>query len=105
RGRTVGVPFLYVAAPVEGGAVRLACPLSDVQAAVGRVRHTLLLGSLLALAVAVLISVAVAAFTARRLERITQFAKRIVYGAIGAGIFGNLGVVIGAYLDLRVDTR
>ena len=95
RSRTVGVPFLYVAAPVEGGAVRLAYPLSDVQAAVGRVRHTLLLGSLLALAVAVLISVAVAAFTARRLERITQFAKRIAHGDLGARISENLGDEIG----------
>src|SRR5205807_4487793 len=95
RSRTVGVPFLYVAAPVEGGAVRLAYPLSDVQAAVGRVRHTPLLGSLLALAVAVLISVAVAAFTARRLERITQFAKRIAHGDLGARISENLGDEIG----------
>ena len=95
QSRTVGVPFLYVAAPVEGGAVRLAYPLSDVQAAIGRARHTLLLGSLLALAVAVLISVAVAAFTARRLERITQFAKRIAHGDLGARISENSGDEIG----------
>src|SRR5579872_1583376 len=28
---TLGVPFLYVAAPIPGGAVRLAYPLSDVE--------------------------------------------------------------------------
>src|SRR5207244_12610300 len=95
RSSTVGVPLLYVAAPVEGGAVRLAYPLSDVQAALGRARHTLLLGSLLALAVAVLISVAVAAFTARRLERIMQFAKRIAHGDLGEGYSVELGEVIG----------
>jgi PAS domain-containing protein len=32
RSATIGVPFLYVAAPVSGGAVRLAYPLSDVEA-------------------------------------------------------------------------
>ncbi len=95
QSRTVGVPFLYVAAPVEGGAVRLAYPLSDIQGALSRVRHTLLLGSLLALAVALLISGAVAAFTARRLERITQFAKRIAHGDLGARISENLGDEIG----------
>ena len=36
RSRTVGVSFLYVAAPVTGGAVRLAYPLSDVEAALTR---------------------------------------------------------------------
>ena len=42
-----------------------------------------------------LISVAVAAFTARRLERITQFAKRIAHGDLGARISENLGDEIG----------
>ena len=30
--RSLGVPFLYVAAPISGGAVRLAYPLSDLEA-------------------------------------------------------------------------
>src|SRR5437899_11511473 len=107
QSRTVGVPLLYVAAPVEGGAVRLAYPLSDVQAALGRARHTLLLGSLLALAVALLISGAVAAFTARRLERIMQVAKRIARGDLGGRISENLGGEIGqlaASLDKTART-
>ena len=33
RSHTIGIPFLYVAAPVSGGAVRLAYPLVDVEAA------------------------------------------------------------------------
>ena len=32
RSTTLGIPFLYVAVPVSGGAVRLAYPLSDVEA-------------------------------------------------------------------------
>jgi two-component system phosphate regulon sensor histidine kinase PhoR len=103
QSRTVGVPFLYVAAPVEGGAVRLAYPLSDVQAALNRVRHTLFMGSLLALGVALLISGAVAAFTARRLERIMQFAKRIAHGDLGVRISENSGDEIGQ-LAASLDT-
>jgi two-component system, OmpR family, phosphate regulon sensor histidine kinase PhoR len=95
QSHTVGVPFLYVAAPVEGGAVRLAYPLSDVQAAISRVRRTLAIGSLLALAVALIISGAVAAFTARRLERIMQFAKSLAEGDLGAHISENSGDEIG----------
>jgi two-component system, OmpR family, phosphate regulon sensor histidine kinase PhoR len=95
QSHTVGVPFLYVAAPVEGGAVRLAYPLSDVQAAISRVRRTLAIGSLLALAVASIISGAVAAFTARRLERIMQFAKSLAEGDLGAHISENSGDEIG----------
>ncbi|PYX07842.1 MAG: two-component sensor histidine kinase [Acidobacteria bacterium] len=95
RSPAVGVPFLYVAAPVAGGAVRLAYPLSDMQAAVTGVRSKLVLGSLLAFAVALLISGAVAAFTAQRLERITQFADRIAHGDLGARISQNSGDEIG----------
>ena len=35
RSATLGIPFLYVAAPVSGGAVRLAYPLSDIEAVQG----------------------------------------------------------------------
>jgi len=86
RSRTVGVSFLYVAAPVAGGAVRLAYPLSDVEAAVTRVRRHLFLGSLLAFIVALLISSVAARSTARRLHRIVQFADRIAAGDLAARI-------------------
>ena len=86
RSRTVGVPFLYIAAPVAGGAVRLAYPLSDVEAAVTRVRRHLFLGSLLAFIVALLISGVAARSTARRLHRIVGFADRIAAGDLAARI-------------------
>jgi two-component system, OmpR family, phosphate regulon sensor histidine kinase PhoR len=35
----IGVPFLCVAAPISGGAVRLAYPLSDIAAATANVRR------------------------------------------------------------------
>jgi two-component system, OmpR family, phosphate regulon sensor histidine kinase PhoR len=86
RSRTVGIPFLYVAAPVAGGAVRLAYPLSDVEAALTRVRRQLLLGSLLAFVVALVISAVAAQSTARRLHRIVRFADRVAAGDLAARI-------------------
>src|SRR6185437_7385800 len=38
RSHTLGIEFLYVAAPVQGGAVRLAYPLVEIQQAVWNVR-------------------------------------------------------------------
>jgi two-component system phosphate regulon sensor histidine kinase PhoR len=66
RSATLGVPFLYVAAPIPGGAVRLAYPLSDVDAVEGQVRRRLLWGSLFASLVALLIA---APATDRRCRR------------------------------------
>jgi two-component system phosphate regulon sensor histidine kinase PhoR len=100
RSQTVGVPFLYVAAPVAGGAVRLAYPLSDVEASVSQVRRTLLVSSLLAFAVALLISGIAARSTARRLKRIVSFADRIAEGDLTARIeetsFDEIGKVASA---------
>jgi two-component system phosphate regulon sensor histidine kinase PhoR len=95
RSRTVGVPFLYVAAPVTGGAVRLAYPLSDVAAVLARVRHTLLLSSVLAFVVALVVSGLAAHLTARRLHQIVQFADRIATGDLTARIDEKSGDEIG----------
>jgi two-component system phosphate regulon sensor histidine kinase PhoR len=86
RSHTLGVPFLYVAAPISGGAVRLAYPLSDVEAETRNVRRTLLQGSALALLVALIIAGIVAQSTARRLQRIVKFADRIAGGDLTARI-------------------
>jgi two-component system phosphate regulon sensor histidine kinase PhoR len=86
RSQTLGVPFLYVAAPVSGGAVRLAYPLSDVEATTGRIRHTLLLASATAFVVALLIAAIAAQYIARRLRRIVEFADHIAEGDLTARI-------------------
>ena len=52
RSATLGIPFLYVAAPVSGGAVRLAYPLSDVEAVQAQVHRRLIWGSSLAFIIA-----------------------------------------------------
>jgi two-component system phosphate regulon sensor histidine kinase PhoR len=95
RSHTVGIPFLYVAAPVAGGAVRLAYPLSDVDAALARVRRHLLFGSLLAFLVALVISSIASRSIAGRLHRIVQFADRIAAGDLTARIEEPSGDEIG----------
>jgi two-component system phosphate regulon sensor histidine kinase PhoR len=86
RSHTIGIPFLYVAAPVSGGAVRLAYPLSDVEAASQRVHRALLLGSLIAFVIIMLLAAIAAYYTSRRLQRIVQFAERIAAGDLTARI-------------------
>lgn len=95
RSQNLGVPYLYVAAPVPGGAVRLAYPLSDLDASTTRSRNTLLLGSSIAFLAALLIAGAAAQLTARRLRRIVQFSERIAAGDLSARISEQSGDEIG----------
>ncbi len=86
RSRTIGIPFLYVAAPVSGGAVRLAYPLSDVESSSQRVHRALLRGSLVAFVIVMIAAAMAAQYTARRLQRIVKFAERIAAGDLTARI-------------------
>jgi two-component system phosphate regulon sensor histidine kinase PhoR len=83
---TIGIPFLYVAAPIPGGAVRLAYPLSAVQAVQSQVHRPLLWGSLFAVLVALMIAAVASILTARRLERIVDVAARIEQGDLRARV-------------------
>jgi two-component system, OmpR family, phosphate regulon sensor histidine kinase PhoR len=86
HGATIGIPFLYVAVPISGGAVRLAYPLSDVEAISAQVRHRLGLASGLALLFALLVAAVASQWSARRLERIVEVAARIAEGDLQARI-------------------
>jgi two-component system phosphate regulon sensor histidine kinase PhoR len=105
RSHTLGVPFLYVAAPISGGAVRLAYPLSDVEAATRDVNRTLFTGTALAFGVALLIAGIAAQSTAVRLQKILRFADRVAAGDLTARIdvsaFDEIGLVAKA-LDRTV---
>ncbi len=89
RSATLGLPFLYVAVPVSGGAVRLAYPLSDVEAVHAQVRSRMLWASVLALTVASLVAGAVSVWTARRLQRIVDVAASIAEGNLQARVDDN----------------
>jgi two-component system phosphate regulon sensor histidine kinase PhoR len=86
RSATLGIPFLYVAVPVSGGAVRLAYPLSDLEAVQAQVRRRLLWGSAIAFFIALLIASSWSVWTARRLERIVDVAARIEHGDLHARV-------------------
>jgi two-component system phosphate regulon sensor histidine kinase PhoR len=86
RSATLGIPFLYVAAPISGGAVRLAYPLSDVEAVQAQVRRRMLWGSLIALIVALLIAGTASVWMSRRLQRIVDVAARIERGDLRARV-------------------
>jgi two-component system phosphate regulon sensor histidine kinase PhoR len=83
---TVGIPFLYVAAPVPGGAVRLAYPLAAIQEMTWHVRMRLLEASGLALLIATLLAAGIAQSISRRLRRIVSFAERVAAGDLTARI-------------------
>lgn len=92
---TLSIPFLYVAAPVSGGAVRLAYPLSEIETTSNQLGRALLRGSLIACLVAFLIAALSAHYMTRRLHRIVNFSERIAAGDLTARIASSSGDEIG----------
>jgi two-component system, OmpR family, phosphate regulon sensor histidine kinase PhoR len=84
--KTVGIEFLYVAVPGGDKIVRLAYPLSTIQAQIAGIRVSLMRATLLALAFALLLSFAAAQFISNRLRRIVGFAERVASGDLSARI-------------------
>jgi two-component system, OmpR family, phosphate regulon sensor histidine kinase PhoR len=97
---TLGIPFLYVAAPVSGGAVRLAYPLSEIEAVQTQVHRRMLWGAALAFLIASLVAGAASTWISRRLERIVDVAARIEQGDLRARLddpsFDEIGKVAAA---------
>src|SRR6202041_3566621 len=85
---------------VSGGAVRLAYPLSDVEAVSQQVRRRLELGSALAFLFPLGVAAVASVWSARRLERIVDVAARIAEGDLQARILetspDEIGRVAGA---------
>jgi len=83
---TLGIQFLYVAAPIPGGAVRLAYPLGSIAAVRKRVWGNLFWATLLAMAVATVLAGIAAQGISRRLKAIVGFAHRVAQGDLTARI-------------------
>ena len=98
--RTLGIPFLYVAAPISGGAVRLAYPLTEIDAADNELGRVLFRGSLVAVVFAVFVAAIASQYVSRRLSRIVAFAEQISTGDLTARIASSssdeIGKVAGA---------
>jgi two-component system phosphate regulon sensor histidine kinase PhoR len=86
RSATIGTPFLFIAVPVSGGAVRLAYPLSDVEAVSTQVHTQLERASALGFLFALIVAAIAAQYSARRLERIVEVAGLIAEGDLQARI-------------------
>lgn len=84
-----GGPYLYVAAPVAGGAVRLAYSLSDIETATSHLQDALIIAAGLAFLVGFGIAGVAARSVTRRLERIVKFADQIAGGHLDARIAEN----------------
>lgn len=66
--KTVGIDFLYAAAPTRDGAVRLAYPLAAIKENASQIRRSLVRGSLVALVLAIALAAGAAVLIARRLQ-------------------------------------
>ena len=86
KSQDLGIPFLYVAAPVTGGAVRLAYPLPEMEITDRPLAVALFWGSLAALVFAVMVAAVAAQYVGRRLQRIVTFAERVASGDLTARI-------------------
>ena len=95
KSQTLGVPFLYVAAPVSGGAVRLAYPLAEIEATNRQLGNALFWGSLTAFVFAVVVAAAASQYVARRLRRIVTFAEHVAAGDLTARIASTSADEIG----------
>ncbi len=89
RSQTLGVPFVYVAAPVSGGAVRLAYPLPEIEITDRPLAVALSWGSLAALIFAFIVAAAASQYVGWRLQRIVDFAERVAGGDLTARIASN----------------
>jgi two-component system phosphate regulon sensor histidine kinase PhoR len=79
---TVGVRFLYVAAPISDGAmaIRLAVPLHDIDKQVNQLRGKLLASTALAFLPAILIAAALARYLSRRFASVMSHAGELARG-------------------------
>lgn len=88
--------FLYTAAPFDGGAVRLAVPLTEIEQTASDVRRSLLIATGLALLGATLLSALFAQATATRLQQLIEFSGKVADGDLSARfphIRGELGIL------------
>ncbi|MBA3973541.1 MAG: hypothetical protein C0504_04890 [Candidatus Solibacter sp.] len=77
---TLGADFLYVAVPVNQGALRLAMPLDQVQERIAGIRTQLLLYTSLAFLPAILVAALFARSISAKLGRIIEYASTLATG-------------------------
>jgi len=100
---TIGVSFLYVAVPVQGGAsaIRVAFPLSEINRQVSQIRGKILVSTALAFLPAILIAAWLSRIISRRLAKIMAHAGELARGNFRARLdetdsseFGQLSLTL-----------
>jgi two-component system phosphate regulon sensor histidine kinase PhoR len=89
RSATIGVSFLYVATPIENGAMRVAVPLSHVQEQIAQFRWKILASTALAFLPALGIAALLARILSRRFAAITSYAAELARGNFRARLPGT----------------
>lgn len=91
---TVGYEMMYAALPVTDpaggrviGIVRVALPLRQIEASVGRLRQTILTAGLIMALLAMLMALFIAERTARPVRRLTRVAESMAKGDLSARLF------------------
>jgi two-component system phosphate regulon sensor histidine kinase PhoR len=109
---TLDTDFLYVAVPIveaTGAVARVALPLHDVDAAVGRIRRDVVLATLTAATLAVIISVFVAGRITGPLEDLRRQAGILATGQLDAVVrpagARELGDLARAFNAMAADLR
>ena len=97
RSGTLGILFLYVAAPCRGGAVRLAVPYAQVETQVAQIRAKILISTALAFLPAILVAALLARWISRHFASIMAHAGELAGGnfrarlaVTGGSEFGQL---------------
>ena len=92
---TIGHPFLYVAVPIQNGAIRIAVPLSEINGQVDDVRAKILAGTALAFLPAILIAALLARFISRRFASIMAHSVELANGNFRARLSDTGGAEFG----------
>jgi two-component system phosphate regulon sensor histidine kinase PhoR len=104
RSPTVGTDFLYVALPHEGGALRLARPLSDVRAALRALRRQILLSAAIAFLPALLAAALLSRYFSRRLGALIEYAGHLAAGNFRAPLQENRRDELGLLAQKLLET-
>ena len=97
RSPTMGLDFLYVAVPMNGDALRLAVPLSQIDHQVAAIRRQMLTAVAMAFLPTVVLAALLARYVSRRLGRAIAYASELAQGNFGARLEptggGELGLL------------
>jgi two-component system phosphate regulon sensor histidine kinase PhoR len=81
---TLGIPFLYVAMPVNAGVLRLAVPVAEVRTGVDAIRGQLLAAVGIAFIPAMILAALIARYVSARLGAIIDYAGKLADGQFEA---------------------